>query len=119
LPETIFGDERYKTRAVPNRLAFREFGALIGAKCYTNDADVITLTDSVIEVWGNFLNTTVEELKPITMVMYSAALLPTGMIPMDFTMKLVLTPKCSFSKERLEARAKESEAAVTTYQNIM
>ena len=80
LLETIFGDERYKTRAVPHRLAFREFGALMGAKCYTHDEDVVALTDSVIEVWGNFINTTVEELKPITMVMYSAALLPTGMI---------------------------------------
>jgi hypothetical protein len=119
LPETIFGDERYKTRAVPHRLAFREFGALMGAKCYTNDADVIALTDSVIEVWGNFLNTTVEELKPITMVMYSAALLPTGMISMKFTMRLVLTPKYSFSKEWLKARAIEFEAVVTRYQNII
>ncbi|KFZ08817.1 hypothetical protein V502_09131 [Pseudogymnoascus sp. VKM F-4520 (FW-2644)] len=76
--KTIFGDERYKTRAVPHRLAFREFGALMGAKCYTHDEDVVALTDSVIEVWGNFINTTVEELKPITMVMYSAALLPTA-----------------------------------------
>ncbi|KFZ06080.1 hypothetical protein V501_07742 [Pseudogymnoascus sp. VKM F-4519 (FW-2642)] len=78
----IFGDERYKTRAVPHRLAFREFGALMGAKCYTHNADVVTLTDSVIdvwiEVWSEFINTTVEDLRPITMVMYSAALLPTG-----------------------------------------
>lgn len=63
---------------MPHRLAFREFGALMGAKCFTQDADVRALTDSVIEVLGNFINTTEEELKPITMVMYSTALLPNG-----------------------------------------
>ncbi|KFY32140.1 hypothetical protein V493_00474 [Pseudogymnoascus sp. VKM F-4281 (FW-2241)] len=76
--KTIFGDERYKTRGVPYRLAFRELGALMGAKCYTHDEDVVALTDSVIEVWGNIIDTTEDELKPITMVMYSAALLPTA-----------------------------------------
>jgi hypothetical protein len=87
LLDAIFGDERYKTRAVPHRLAFREFGALMGAKCYTHNTDVVTLTDSIIdvwiEVWSDFINTTVEDLKPITMVMYSAALLPTGMISLS------------------------------------
>ncbi|OBT66951.1 hypothetical protein VE03_04139 [Pseudogymnoascus sp. 23342-1-I1] len=76
--EEIFGDEKYKTRAVPHRLAFREFGALMGAKCYTHDVDVVALVDSVIEVWGNFIDTTVEDLKPITMVMYAAAMIPTA-----------------------------------------
>ncbi|KAL5350689.1 hypothetical protein ACLOAV_004258 [Pseudogymnoascus australis] len=80
--EEIFGDEKYKTRAVPHRLAFREFGALMGAKCYTDDANVVALVDSVIEVWGDFIDSTAEELKPITMVMYGAALIPTGMIPL-------------------------------------
>ncbi|KFY43192.1 hypothetical protein V494_02084 [Pseudogymnoascus sp. VKM F-4513 (FW-928)] len=74
----IFGDERYKTRAVPHRLAFREFGALMGTKCYTNAGGIVALADSVIEHWGKFLNETEEELKPITMVMYSAALIPTA-----------------------------------------
>lgn len=65
---------------MPHRLAFRELGALMGTKCYTHDKDMVALVDSVIEVWGNVIDTTEEELKPITMVMYSAALLPTGMV---------------------------------------
>jgi hypothetical protein len=51
----------------------------MGAKCYADDGDMSALTDSVIAMWEDVFPTmTAEDLRPITMVMYSAALLPTG-----------------------------------------
>ncbi|OBT60430.1 hypothetical protein VE03_10133 [Pseudogymnoascus sp. 23342-1-I1] len=74
----IFGDEEYKKRTSPHRLAFREFGALMGARCYAYDEYMEALTDSIIAMWEKLLSKAPEDLRPITMVMYSAALLPTA-----------------------------------------
>lgn len=67
-------------RTLRYRLAFREFGALLGLRCFGRDEYLETRADSIIALWEKrFPEMTSEDLRPITMVMYSAALLPTGM----------------------------------------
>ena len=78
--EAIFDERRYTERTLPNRLAFREFGALLGVKCYgMNDQCLQARMKSIMTLWEKRMEEmTPEDLRPITMVMYSAALLPTG-----------------------------------------
>ena len=53
----------------------------MGARCYAHDEYIRALTDSIISMWEDkFPSMTPEDLRPITMVMYGAALMPTGMI---------------------------------------
>ncbi|KAI6090336.1 hypothetical protein F4821DRAFT_275037 [Hypoxylon rubiginosum] len=68
-------------RKQPYRLAFREFGACMGIKCYEDDP-AKPLHDSVqvvLDAWeGKVLKGADEDLRPINLVMYAAALIPGG-----------------------------------------
>lgn len=78
--EAILDEKRYTERSLRHRLAFREFGALMGLGCYGYDDYLQSRKESIIGMWeGRMNDLTTEDLVPITMVMYSAALLPTGM----------------------------------------
>jgi hypothetical protein len=63
-----------------DRLAFRDFGALVGLGCFDDDDEyLIARAELIMAMWEKRMAKMVpEDLRPITMVMYSAALLPTG-----------------------------------------
>jgi len=72
-----------------HRLAFREFGACLGIKCY--GADLEQLMDgvaTVLDIWekkmiGNEGGDGSDlDLRPISLVMYAAALIPGGKFPL-------------------------------------
>ena len=51
----------------------------MGIECYDHDEYLQARAGSIIALWEERLaNTTPHDLRPITLVMYSAALLPTG-----------------------------------------
>ena len=65
------GDMRY-------RLAFRDFGACLGIQCVGAAVDN-TIQDGATELlkhWEKHIKQTPEDLRPITQVMYAAALIP-------------------------------------------
>ncbi|RDL37529.1 putative l-ascorbic acid binding protein [Venustampulla echinocandica] len=62
-----------------SRLAFREFGTTLGVKCFSRDEYLDKRADDVVKFWGDEMTgATPEDLKPITLVMYAAALIPGG-----------------------------------------
>ncbi|KAI1393376.1 uncharacterized protein F4822DRAFT_423845 [Hypoxylon trugodes] len=65
----------------PYRLAFREFGGCLGIKCYVEDPKqpLHVGTETVLDAWqGKLLDTADEDLRPINLAMYAAALIPGG-----------------------------------------
>ncbi|KAI1082643.1 hypothetical protein F5B20DRAFT_532073 [Whalleya microplaca] len=66
------------------RLAFREFGACLGIKCYFGDGegdeesrDLLEGVDAILGVWEHKLEEGYDvDLRPINLVMYAAALIP-------------------------------------------
>ncbi|KAI1798568.1 hypothetical protein F4811DRAFT_566330 [Daldinia bambusicola] len=61
------------------RLAFREFGGCLGIKCYVDDPaqPLHTAAEAVLDAWeGRVLHAADEDLRPINLVMYAAALVP-------------------------------------------
>jgi hypothetical protein len=50
----------------------------MGLKCYDNDEHLESRAESIISMWEERLSDLAQALMPITMVMYCAALLPTG-----------------------------------------
>ena len=60
------------------RLAFREFGACLGVECYGGDAEQQGLVDELVAFWERYAEQQEEELRPISQVMYAAALIPGG-----------------------------------------
>jgi len=63
------------------RLAFREFGTCMGVQCYGADEGLATEVDAVVNYWQKYLEeSTDEDLRPISLVMYAAALIPGGML---------------------------------------
>lgn len=62
------------------RLAFREFGTCLGIKCFDGDRFLEKRVADVIKFWEAFMkDVTADDLRPISMVMYAAALIPGGM----------------------------------------
>ncbi|KAK5994756.1 hypothetical protein PT974_03139 [Cladobotryum mycophilum] len=65
------------TGRATERLAFREFGACLGISCVDADDALQSQAANVIEFWGKQMEqNTTDDLKPISYVMYSAALIP-------------------------------------------
>ncbi|KAI1378171.1 hypothetical protein F4677DRAFT_443386 [Hypoxylon crocopeplum] len=67
------------SRRSPYRLAFREFGACLGIKCYVEDPaqPLYAGAEVVLDAWeGKALDVADEDLRPINLVMYAAALIP-------------------------------------------
>lgn len=75
---SIFNEEHHTERSLKYRLAFHEFGAIMGAKCYKHDEYLQARADLILSMWEPHLEGTMEDLMPITMVMYAAALTPTA-----------------------------------------
>ncbi|KAK4123245.1 hypothetical protein N657DRAFT_645995 [Parathielavia appendiculata] len=67
------------TRDASRRLAFREFGACLGLQCYGADEETRRGVEAVVNFWHRYLEeSTDEDLRPISLVMYAAALIPGG-----------------------------------------
>lgn len=69
------------SRRQPYRLAFREFGACLGIKCYEDDParPLHAGAQTVLDAWeGKVLECADEDLRPINLAMYAAALVPGG-----------------------------------------
>ncbi|KAF4635536.1 hypothetical protein G7Y89_g2558 [Cudoniella acicularis] len=59
------------------RLAFREFGTCLGIKCFDGDEFLLMRVTDVIKFWEDYMkDVTPDDLRPISMVMYAAALIP-------------------------------------------
>ncbi|KAM0558001.1 hypothetical protein ACHAPJ_005168 [Fusarium lateritium] len=62
-----------------NRLAFREFGACLGVQCIEPDEALKTQVDALVKFWeGHIHQHDGDGLKPISQVMYAAAIIPGG-----------------------------------------
>ncbi|KAL4780018.1 hypothetical protein BJX76DRAFT_361229 [Aspergillus varians] len=85
----LFEISRYLERRMKYRLAFREFGTAMGARCIAEQdsekersVDLRVYADRIVEVWSPYMeaslakDVTPEDLRPITRVMYAAALIP-------------------------------------------
>ncbi|KAL4876014.1 hypothetical protein BJY04DRAFT_210899 [Aspergillus karnatakaensis] len=84
----LFEVKEYLSRSTSHRLAFREFGTALGIRCLAEQGsekdkavDLKVYADRILESWkGNMQDSiedgTPEDLKPITRVMYAAALIP-------------------------------------------
>jgi hypothetical protein len=68
-------------RDASRRLAFREFGTCLGLQCYGADSDdeIRKGVEAIVGFWHRYLEgSTDEDLRPISLVMYAAALIPGG-----------------------------------------
>jgi hypothetical protein len=61
------------------RLAFREFGTCLGIDCYGADEYLASRATAVVKFWEEYMEeVTADDLRPISLVMYAAALIPGG-----------------------------------------
>ncbi|KAK9853035.1 hypothetical protein MYU51_007611 [Penicillium brevicompactum] len=85
----LFETNQYLERNIKFRLAFREFGTCMGIQCEAEvntekdrSVDMKCYSDAIIAAWDPYMelsiseNLTPEDLRPITRVMYAAALIP-------------------------------------------
>lgn len=78
----ILADGSYAMRrSTSHRLAFRELGACLGVACSEGDDNLRVRVDALIAFWGRHLDQTDGDLRPISLVMYSAALISGGKNP--------------------------------------
>jgi len=64
-------------RDASRRLAFREFGTCLGLQCYGADGEIEDGVEAVVNFWHHHIESSTEEdLRPISLVMYAAALIP-------------------------------------------
>ncbi|KAK3313446.1 hypothetical protein B0H66DRAFT_606707 [Apodospora peruviana] len=67
------------TRGASRRLAFREFGTCMGLRCYGTDEALEARVAAVVQFWEKFLDeSTDEDLRPISLIMFASALIPGG-----------------------------------------
>lgn len=72
-------DKGLMARDASRRLAFREFGTCLGLECYGADEEIKSGVEAVVNFWHHYLEeSTDEDLRPISLVMYAAALIPGG-----------------------------------------
>ncbi|KAF9250745.1 hypothetical protein DTO013E5_9112 [Penicillium roqueforti] len=85
----LFEINQYLERNIRFRLAFREFGTCIGIQCQPRvnakkecSGDLKCYSDAIIAAWDPYMKLSItddltpEDLRPITRVMYAAALIP-------------------------------------------
>lgn len=85
----LFEIDRYLERSTKYRLAFREFGTALGERCMAEQesekdrsVDLRFYADRIVEAWSPYMEASMDghatpaDLKPITRVMYAAALIP-------------------------------------------
>jgi hypothetical protein len=64
-------------RKPQHRLAFREFGTCLGIGCYGGDEYLASRAAAVVKFWEEYMKeVTADDLRPISLVMYAAALIP-------------------------------------------
>ncbi|RAH83502.1 hypothetical protein BO86DRAFT_40462 [Aspergillus japonicus CBS 114.51] len=86
--DELFERRHFLDRDLRSRLAFREFGTCLGLRCMAEQSDqdraveLKSHAERIVECWDPYIwmetgrNATPEELRPITRVMYAAALIP-------------------------------------------
>ncbi|PKY04236.1 hypothetical protein P168DRAFT_236865 [Aspergillus campestris IBT 28561] len=85
----LFELDNYLNRSIQRRLAFREFGTGLGLQCMAGQSsekdravDLTKYAQAILDAWNPYMrvssesSTTPEDLRPITRVMYAAALIP-------------------------------------------
>ncbi|EEH19825.2 hypothetical protein PABG_02084 [Paracoccidioides brasiliensis Pb03] len=80
----LFDENHFLESSLQLRLAFREFGSCLGIGCLTSTkssdvaAELNARSNEIITQWQNYISSslTPDDLKPITRVMYSTALIP-------------------------------------------
>ncbi|SPO01456.1 uncharacterized protein DNG_04129 [Cephalotrichum gorgonifer] len=66
-----------RDRGPPSRrLAFREFGLCLGARCYGAEGLVAQGVDELVRFWEEYEDELDGDLRPISLVMYAAAIMP-------------------------------------------
>ena len=66
-------------RSLQHRLAFREFGTCLGLGCYGGDGYLTARSKAVVKFWEEYMEEVMAgDLRPISLVMYAAALIPGG-----------------------------------------
>ncbi|KAL9046639.1 MAG: hypothetical protein Q9214_000576, partial [Letrouitia sp. 1 TL-2023] len=83
----LFSDNGHFLRSTTYRLAFREFGTCMGMGCSAERNSLLASWKAeILASWENVLGTqTPEDLRPITQVMYAAALIPGEKRTLDAT----------------------------------
>lgn len=79
------------------RLAFREFGFCLGVGCYGAEGEVADRARELMEFWRGYAEgegETGDDLRPISLVMYAAALKPGGELPLHYPVALCLRVPC-------------------------
>ena len=74
----LFEKDGYLQLSTRYRLAFRDFGTCLGVGCYGNDDYLQDWVGEIISFWEKHMSQTAGDLRPITQVMYAAALIPGG-----------------------------------------
>jgi hypothetical protein len=76
----VLDEERgLMARDASRRLAFREFGTCVGLQCYGADDEMKRGVEAVVNFWHRYIEeSTDEDLRPISLVMYGSALIPGG-----------------------------------------
>lgn len=76
--QLVLDDKRgFMAQKPAHRLAFREFGLCLGLRCWGCDDWLRTRVEAVIDFWHDFVeDPTDQDLRPITLAMYAAALIP-------------------------------------------
>lgn len=91
--DDLIETNKYLDRNIKFRLAFREYGTCLGCYCQSQQTtdkeravDLKTWADTIITAWDPYIELSIsedltpEDLRPITRVMYAAALTPGGMM---------------------------------------
>ena len=95
LTDSLFEINRYLDLPAKYRLAFREFGTCLGIRCHVEEqeaktksehssTDIEVYADGILHYWESTMKSSIslwsgeDDLKPITKVMYAAALIPGG-----------------------------------------
>lgn len=78
----LFEKDGYLQLSMWYRLAFRDFGACMGIGCYGGDDHLQDCAAEIVSSWEKHMSQTPGDLRPITKVMYAAALIPGGRFPL-------------------------------------
>lgn len=80
---TLSEDSPKMMRDASQRLMFREFGACLGVSCFSPDRYLDSRVGELIKFWEKRMDQEEDDLRPISLVMYSAALIVGGESPLS------------------------------------
>jgi hypothetical protein len=82
------------------RLAFREFGTCLGIGCYGGDDYLVERAKAVVKFWEDYMEELMmEDLRPISLVMYAAALIPGGELNITSLKGMDINTAVAFKKD--------------------